>query len=505
MESDMKQPNILIFMTDQQRGDSIPPYSKAKTPHLDKFCGEGLTFSRAFTIAPHCCPSRASFFSGLYPSEHGVWNNVNVGNSLSRGLYRGVKLWSEDFHEAGYEMAYSGKWHVSDVESPLDRGFDRMTVPSPSPKKTIEHERPHVREWEQYVNFKAQESSAGPRSGDGSPPLERKEAEIIRPGYKTYTHYGVRDNPFHDNNVIDDAVQILAQRRNDGRPWCQFVGPLGPHDPYFVPQEYLDLYSLDDIELPASFSDRMADKPSLYRRTREKFDQLSEREHREAVRHYLAFCTYEDALFGRVLEALEKSGESENTLVLYVSDHGDYMAEHGLWCKGLPCFEGAYHIPAVIRWPGEIANPGRMEESFISLVDFAPTFLEAAGINPGRSFSGKSLVPFLRGEKPPDWEDAVYTQSNGNEQYGIQRSIRTRDWKLVYNGYDYDELYDLRSDPDQMRNLIAGGGQDPKYEKIVHELFTRLWQFAYRVNDVCINPYVMVSLATEGPGVAFQA
>lgn len=486
----MNRPNILIFMTDQQRGDSIPPYSRAKTPHLDTFCGEGLTFTRAFTIAPHCCPSRATFFSGLYPSQHGVWNNVNVGNTLSRGLYRGVKLWSEDFHEAGYRMAYSGKWHVSDVESPLDRGFDYMTVPPPAPKEAINHERPRVAEWEQYFNFQA--------------PGERKEGEIVRPGYKTYTHYGVRDNPFHDNEVIDNAVKILEDREKGGGPWCQFVGPLGPHDPYFVPQKYLDRYSPDDIRLPESFSDRMEDKPSLYRRTRDKFDQLSEKEHREAIRHYLAFCSYEDALFGRVLEALEKSGEADNTLVLYVSDHGDYMAEHGLWCKGLPCFDGAYHIPAVIRWPAGIKNPGRREEHFITLADFAPTFLELAGIDPGRNFPGKSLAPFLRDEQAANWEDELYTQSNGNEQYGIQRSLRTRDWKLVYNGYDYDELYDLRSDPDQTRNLIARGRQDPRYRRIVRELFTKLWKFAYRVNDVCVNPYVMVSLATEGPGLAFQ-
>jgi arylsulfatase A-like enzyme len=489
----MDQPNILIFMTDQQRGDSVPPYSRAQTPNLDRFCKEGVTFSKAFTIAPHCCPSRATFFSGLYPSQHGVWNNVNVGNTLSRGLYNGVKLWSEDFHEAGYRMYYSGKWHVSDVESPLDRGFDHMAVPPPFKKSLVAHDRPHVREWEQYKDFNARHAQ-----------YERQEAQIIRPGYKPYTHYGKRDNPFHDDDVIDDAVAILREREKGGQPWCQFVGPLGPHDPYFVPQGYLDRYKLEDIELPPSFKDTMEDKPSLYRRTRDKFDQLGEREQREAIRHDLAFCTYEDALFGRVLEALAAAGEADNTLVLYVSDHGDYMAEHGLWCKGLPCFKGAYHVPAVIRWPAFVQKPGRVADSFITLADFTPTFLEAAGIQTDRAFVGKSLVPFLRNETPANWPDAVFTQSNGNEQYGIQRSVMTKDWKLVYNGYDYDELYDLRSDPDEMHNLIAKGRKDPRYEAVIHELFKRLWQFAHSVDDVCVNPYVMVSLATEGPGVAFS-
>jgi len=486
----MPGPNILIFMTDQQRGDTIPPYSRAKTPNLNTFCQEALTFSKAFTIAPHCCPSRATFFSGLYPSQHGVWNNVNVGNTFSRGLYEGIKLWSEDFREAGYDMYFSGKWHVSDVESPLDRGFNHMTVPRPVSNDPIRHQKPEPYEWEKYRNMPVQK--------------KRGKAQIIRPGYPVYTHYGEKDNPFGDEDVINDAIKIILGRKDKNKPWCQFIGPLGPHDPYFVPQKFLDMYDPEEIVLPQNYSDTMTDKPSLYRRTRDKFDQLPENEQREAIRHYLAFCSYEDELFGRVLNALEEAGEAEDTLVLYTSDHGDYMAEHGLWCKGLPCFEGAYHIPSAIRWPGKIKNPG-VTDSFITLSDFAPTFLEIAGIKADRNFSGRSLVPFFRGEKPADWPDAVFTQSNGNEQYGIQRSIRTKDWKLVYNGYDYDELYDLNADPGETLNLLAGGKMDRKHEKVVHELFTRLWKFAQQTDDVCINQYIMVSMATVGPGAAFHA
>jgi len=487
----MDRPNILIFMSDQQRGDSIPPYSVAKTPHLDKFCKEGITFSKAFTISPHCCPARATFFSGLYPSQHGVWNNVNVGNTLSRGLYEGVRLWSEDFRDAGYDMYYSGKWHVSDTESPKERGFDKYNNPwTEVTSKEYKHEKPSPYEWARY--------------NDLQPEKERQEAEIYKRGYPLYTHYGEKENPFKDNDVVNDALRIFKERKQTGKPWCQYVGTLGPHDPYFVPAKFLDLYDPKDIILPASYSDKMTDKPAMYRRIRDKFDQLPENEQREAIRHYLAFCSYEDDLFGQVLNALEESGEADNTLVLYTSDHGDYMADHGLWCKGLPCFEGAYHIPAAVRWPGKIKNPGEISDSFVTLADFAPTFLEAAGIKTNREFIGRSLTPFFNGEKPADWEDVLYTQSNGNEQYGIQRSVRTRDWKLVYNGFDYDELYDLRADPGETVNLIPGGRVDPKYKEQVHELFKMLWKFAKKTDDVCINAYVMVSLATEGPGVIFE-
>jgi len=483
-------PNILIFMTDQQRGDSVLPHSQALMPNLDRFRQEGITFSQTFCPSPHCCPSRATFLSGLYPSQHGVWNNVNVGNTLSPGLYDGVRLWSEDFAEAGYRMYYTGKWHVSNVEGPQDRGWTGGR-PTANPRKAFPpgacNPKPNPYEWKRYDAIDSKWN-----------PAERAEAEILRPGYGTYTHYGEKENPFNDQTVVDNALESIRGMEKSDQPWCQFVGTLGPHDPYVPPARFVDMYDLADIELPNSFEDRMADKPGLYRRTRDRFDQLSETEHREAIRHYLAFCSYEDDLFGQILRGLDERGEADNTLVLFVSDHGDYMAEHGLWCKGLPCFRGAYHVPAVVRWPRGIANPGRDVDAFVSLADFTPTFLEMAGVTADREFVGSSLIPFFRNGTPTQWRDALFTQSNGNELYGIQRSVMTRDWKYVYNGFDYDELYDLRNDPDEVRNLARQPGTDGT----VLELSERLWRFARETDDVCINSYIMVGLAPYGPGVA---
>ena len=489
----MKQPNILIFMTDQQRGDTVPPFGRALTPNLDRFRQQGVTFTNAYCPSPHCCPSRATFFTGLYPSEHGVWNNVDVGNALSRGLYPGTRLFSDDLREAGYRLQFSGKWHISSIESPADYGWE-MAFPEPRPTLAPERlasGRPPAYEWE-YFRRLADAGEAG----------ERREAEIVRPGHGNYMHYGETPHGIweFDERTVADALRIIQERGRSDRPWCQYVGTLGPHDPYFAPREFLDLYRLEDIELPDSFGDRMADKPGLYRRTRDRFDQLSETEQREALRHYLAFCSYEDALFGRVLAALEESGELDDTLVVYLSDHGDYAGEHGLWCKGLPCFRGAYHVPAIVSWPGHIAEPGRAVDEFVSLADFAPTFLEAAGLGAERPHTGQSLMPFLRGETPVGWRDAIHTQSNGNELYGIQRSVTTRDWKYVYNGFDYDELYDLRLDPGETRNMVA----EPEYRDTVREACRRMWRFAHDHGDVCVNPYIMVAHAPWGPAVAFE-
>ena len=483
------RPNILVFMTDQQRGDTVLPHHPAKMPNIDAFREEGVTFSHAFCPAPHCCPSRATFFTGLYPSEHGVWNNVAVANTLSRGLNDGVRLWTEDLAAAGYDLHWAGKWHVSYDEGPADRGF-RVHSLSAGPEDR-EQASPMDRTWEAYRRLAAQANA-----DQGA----RSRGEIVRPGYGSYTHYGVRENPFGDGDHVDAAIEALKQAGQRGAPWMMYVGPLGPHDPYFVPQRFLDMYDPDSIELPASINDSMDDKPNLYRRTRGVFDQFTPREQKEALLHYYAFCTYEDYLFGRVLETVEATGQSENTVVLFCSDHGDYAGEHGLWCKGLPCFRGAYHVPAIIRWPGVTAQAGSVVDELVSLADFGPTFLEGAGIPVDRAFSGRSLMPFLRGERPAEWRSEVYTQSNGNELYGIQRSVFSKDWKLVYNGFDFDELYDLNADPQEVRNEI----DNPAHADRVRALYRLLWQFAAEHGDTCINPYIMVALARFGPAEAFR-
>ncbi len=481
----MKQPNILIVMTDHQRADTALPGHLAQTPHLDRFARQGVSFTNTFCPSPHCCPSRATFFTGLYPSGHGVWNNICNCQALSRGVKEGVHLWSEDLAEAGYRLHFCGKWHVSVEESPRDRGWVEEYVSAAAGAQ-------HGVTWDHYRRL-AQEPE----------PTERGEAEILRPGYGTYRLYGTREEAgeTHDEVVTARAVELLPELAAGAEPWVLYAGLIGPHDPYLVPQRYLDLYDPEDVPLPVSFGDELADKPAVYRRMREQvFGQLSPREIREGIRHFWAYCSYLDDLFGRILQALERTGQAENTLVLYCSDHGDYCGEHGLFAKGIPCFQGAYRVPAVVRWPATVREPGRQVEDFVSLADFAPTFLDAAGLARERHFAGASLLPFLRGERPADWRDEIHTQCNGVELYYTQRSVMTREWKYVFNGFDLDELYDLKNDPHEMHNLA----NDPAYEGIKRAMCRRLWRFAYSEDDTAINPYITVGLAPYGPAEAFS-
>jgi len=496
------RPNILIFMTDHQRFDTVPPFNRALTPNLDRFYKEAVSFTNTYCPSPHCCPARTTLYSGLYPSEHGVWNNVNVGNCLSKGPYKGIRMWSQDLKDAGYKTYFTGKWHVSNQEGPDVYGFDVVRDKKIYEGRDDTYNLPTNYEWDVY--YKDFEKMKGlvekginikGRMPDGS----RQKAQLFRSGYPGYTYYGSTENPFNDQKVIDDALELLEDCFKQEDPWCLYTGVVGPHDPYYVPQKFIDMYKDFEIELPVSFDDDMNDKPAMYRRIKQRFGQMESKEHLECLKHYLAFCTYEDYLFGKIYQQLIDADQLKNTIVMYLSDHGDYAGDHGLWAKGLPCFNGAYHIPLLVGGYNFGAK-GRVCDEYVCLADIAPTILEMAEIDYAKDrFSGKSFLPLIVDPNSTWAQRAVYSQTNGNELYGIQRSVMTKEWKYIYNGFDFDELYDLVNDPNQMINLADKDETDA----IQKELSILLWKFAYEHKDVCINPYIMVSLAKYGPGVAF--
>lgn len=488
----MEKPNFLIFMTDHQRGDTLFEDHQIIKPNVDAFRQDSMNFTSATCPSPHCCPSRATFFTGLYPSEHGVWNNVGVSNSLSKGLFKGVKCFSEDMKENGYDLYFSGKWHVSAEEGPQDKGFENIYHTTQAYKQ---HEHvPNAKEWHHYESAESIE-----QGGE-----ERAESQIIREGYTKYYQYGINENPFGDSDVVEAAVKKINELKGGENPFLLYVGTLGPHDPYCIPQRFLDMYQDMEIELPESFWDTLEDKPALYRRTRANYSQLTKEEHIESMRRFYAFCTYEDYLFGQMIDALKENDLYKDTIVLYVSDHGDYIGSHGLWAKGLPCFKEAYHVCSMIGGGYFVDHfKGNSESAeMVNLADFAPTFLELAGITVDRKFAGKSIVPLLKGDNEEAFRTEQYTQSNGNEVYGIQRSVTTKKWKYVFNSFDFDELYNLEEDPHEMKNLIyTERPQDTEYAPIVRKLCKKMWQFAYERQDNCVNPYIMTAMAPYGPGI----
>jgi arylsulfatase A-like enzyme len=294
-----------------------------------------------------------------------------------------------------------------------------------------------------------------------------------------------------------------------------------------APQELADLYDPKTVVLPASFGDSLADKPRVYQRMRQMlWNQLGEEEVREGIAHYWALCSMQDLFFGELLQALDATGQKDDTMVVFAGDHGDFCYAHGLCSLGIPSFREVYNVPAVIRWPAGIENPGRAVDEFVSLADFAPTFLDLAGREPEDRLTGRSLSPFLFDEPAADWPDHWCSQSNGNEVYFTQRIVQTKEHKYVANWFDFDEMYDLASDPHEMHNLafpgpdrlVAGRAApvssagacspwphlSPELEATRRDLLKRMWRFAYREEDTIFNAFAPVALAAYGPMIAFD-
>jgi arylsulfatase A-like enzyme len=506
----MKKPNILVFMTDQQNAGTILPGSRnrAITPVLDSFRENAVTFSRAYCPSPHCCPSRATFFTGLMPSQHGVWNNVYVANALSRGMRENVRPWSLALRDAGYQLHLAGKWHASNYQEPRQYGWNHVYPENMCHGTGLSLEAQERLALDREIAHLRRHAVAEPDTST------RRPGEVHRHGQTPYVHYGgIEDpwlkihfpngdgeDPFNDRTVVEAAEQRLEDllAEPEGEPWFLFAGTLGPHDPYIPPSSFLEWYDGQEVQLPDSFADPMTDKPALYRRTRKVFSQLSREEHREALRHYLAFCSYEDSLFGRLIAKLKAAGAYEETLIVFLSDHGDYAGDHGLWCKGLPAFLSAYHIPVCVKMPGRDGPRGTSCDALVSLADLGPTFSDAAGLPARDEIFGRSLLPFLLGDPSPSRRESLVFQTNGNEVYGVQRSLLTEEWRFVFNAFDFDELYDLRRDPDQMENLAA----KPEFRPVVKEMYRRLWEFALAHQDHLMNDYIFTALADFGPGIA---
>ncbi|MGI6367197.1 MAG: sulfatase-like hydrolase/transferase [Anaerolineae bacterium] len=486
-----KRPNILIFQVDQEQGQVTMPGHPCRTPNADRLAAEGVRFTRAYTIAAHCCPSRASFMSGLNPSGHGIYNNVLNRAAIHTSLNAGVTLWSEVLAESGYNLAYSGKWHVCADRGPADVGWKDYGATSVGGR---DH---HGTTWEDWRLRTAQPQEEGPR----------QRGTLLRPGWGTLRLYGTggttpEAEPFTegDYRIVQNGLQALRDLTAQDSPWCLYIGPNGPHDPYIIPEHYARMYDPANVPLPPNWHDDLQDKPRVYQRQRHLWNQLGEDEYREAIAHYWGYCTMQDDLLGLVLDALDQTGQADNTLVLFTSDHGDYAGAHGLFAKGVAAFDECYRVPWIMRWPAGVRNPGREVSSLITHLDIAETLTELAGTRMPAATSGSSLLPWLRDDPSATAAEAVFNQFNGVELYYSQRMVRTQRWVFVHNGFDVDELYDLATDPWCLTNRA----EDPACRAVVKDLSRLMWRQACEQDDIVGNPYMTVALAPFGPMVAFE-
>jgi len=482
-----RPPNVFVFMTDQEQAQVVKKGHPCHTLVAEKLAEEGLLFDRCYTPAAHSCPARACYFTGLYPSHHGIYNNILTHTSIGGAINPGCRMFSENLRQAGWNLGHTGKWHCSRTERPSERGWEEVSSNALPQSRTTPEAF-----WESALKNAAPEDE-GPR----------RRGEIITPGYRRRFLYGTTDRQmedFGDYKVVMKAIEAMERYAKEDKPFFIHCGPTGPHDPYVIPEKYAALHDAKTIGLPPNFHDDLQDKPRIYQRhNRHLWSQLSEEEVKESIAHYWGYCAKMDDYRKLVYDAIDSLGLRDNTMLIFTSDHGDYVGAHGLYCKGVPCFDEAHRVPLIVRWPEGIENPGRVVDEFITLCDFAPTFLEVAGVEQNPT-SGASFAPFFKNSEVEGWTQEFHTQFNGVELYYTQRFIQTKNYKYVFNGFDFDEMYDLTKDPYELKNVA----DDPDYRDIQLDLVKRMWKFSCRERDIWGNAYFTVALAPWGPNVALR-
>ncbi|MDQ2051104.1 sulfatase-like hydrolase/transferase [Natronolimnohabitans sp. A-GB9] len=479
------RPNVLFVLTDQERYDcSAPEGPPVETETMDRLSSEGLRFSHAFTPISICTSARASLLTGRYPHGNGMLNNSHEADAIRPNLPSELPTFSELLSESGYELSYTGKWHVGRDQTPEEFGFSYL---GGSDKHHDDIDRA-FREYREERGVPVGEVEFEEELYTGDDPRNTGEGTFV--AAKTPVDVDDTRAYFLAERTID-AIEAHAADGRDG-PFFHRADFYGPHHPYVVPEPYASMYDPEAIDLPASYAETYAGKP----RVQENYlayrgaDGL-ERDHwAEAIAKYWGFVTMIDDQLERILTALEEHGLAEETAVVHASDHGDFIGGHRQFNKGPLMYDDTYRIPLQVRWPG-VTEPGSVCDVPVHLHDLAATFLEWGGVDVPERFDARSLVSLLEvsrdaadgtvgADDVPEWPDSVFAQYHGDE-FGLytQRMVRTKRYKYVYNGPDIDELYDLEADPDELQNLI----DHPGYEDVRRELRERLIEWMDETDD----------------------
>ncbi|HZJ57268.1 MAG TPA: sulfatase/phosphatase domain-containing protein, partial [Clostridia bacterium] len=276
----------------------------------------------------------------------------------------------------------------------------------------------------------------------------------------------------------------------EGAPWHIRLDFPGPHLPCRPSEDFARMYKAEDIPPWASFKEDFHNKPYIQKQQLYSWDieDYTWEDWRDTVALYYATITEIDHAIGKVLDRLEELGQAENTIVIYTADHGDMCGGHRMIDKHYILYDDVVKVPLVIRWPGVIPPSSVRDEFICHFLDIPPTILEVLGQSIPDSYSGRSMLNLLKGQKAEGWRTEAVSTYNG-QQFGLytQRMIRNNSWKYIWNTTDIDELYDLEKDPDELYNLM---GQE-KYMPIVTELRKRLYEILLEEGDGLVKTHWM--------------
>ncbi|AOW14457.1 sulfatase [Hydrogenophaga crassostreae] len=488
----MNPPNILLIMSDQQRADCFGfEGRKVSTPHLDRLAKEGTRFSACITSNPVCQPTRASILTGQLCMTHGVHDN---GIDLDPEV--GEKGFAGTLAKAGYDTAFFGKAHFSTYHTFEPTG-------SPECVKSSADFGPNW--FGPYMGFQYAEMMLVGHNWflPEKPPLglhyehwyyadgQGDEKNRLYQLGRSDTHGAAQTwhsqlpVAWHNSTwTADRALEWLKKPERKEKPFCAWVSFPDPHHPFDCPEPWSRLHAPEDVDLPKHRTRDLDQRPWWHRAAIENEPQgpadnvavrkaysrippQTDQQLREIIANTYGQISLIDHQVGRMLIALEEAGLAENTIVIFTSDHGDWLGDHGLMLKGPMLYEGLLRVGMIVRGPGVKADQVVAEP--VSTIDLAPTFFDLAGVEAQLTQHGESLRPLLEGQAVQrECARSEWELLPGRVGVGLSlRCVRTRDAKLTLElKTGVGEMYDLQADPDEMRNVF----DDPSYADLREHL-----------------------------------
>ena len=451
--SPKQRPNILWICTDQQRYDTIGALgnSHVSTPNIDRLVGEGVAFTRAYCQSPICTPSRGSFLTGMYPSA------VHVNGNGNEFFPDGPPLVTRTLAEAGYDCGLIGKLHLASayrrIEPRVNDGY-RYWQYSHAPRD----------DWPQGHDYADWVRSKGSILGELTKSIDGVPAELHQTTW-----------------CAEKTIEFIQEKRD--APWLASVNIYDPHPPFNPPKNYREMFHPAEMPGPLFRESDLEQQKKLEAvdfqskgRSPEELDirnpivprspgrrgqsgkaLVDGRDAKTLQAAYYAMIKLVDDQVGRILDTLEETGQREQTVIIFTSDHGEMLGDHGLIQKGCRFYEGLVRVPLIFSWLGQFER-GLRSDALVELLDKAPTILELAGLEVPERMQGRSLLPILKGEADADsHRDFVrceFYDALDMPDGTFATMYRDARYKLiVYHGHEHGELYDLMEDPHEFDNL----------------------------------------------------
>ncbi|WP_206109205.1 sulfatase-like hydrolase/transferase [Paenibacillus sp. HB172176] len=437
MMTDSRLPNVLIIQTDQQSSWTLGCYGGTliPTPHIDSIADEGARFTNFFANSAVCTPARGSFLTGRYPHHHKAYRN---GEAIGEDEITFAHLLGAH----GYETGYAGKWHLD--------GQDCKVVPK-----------------NMAMGF---EDSRFMINGHLKEVLERPDGSLEMSARIGDEHTYMTDW------LTRKTMEFIERPRS--KPFLFMVSIPDPHQPFHVRSPYDTMFEPDDMPVPDSFyQEELPDWADQDEWGRNRYFPIEDPEREAQLKRIKASYCGEvkciDDNVGKIVDTLKKRGIYNRTLIIFTTDHGEYMGEHGLLEKN-NLYESAYRIPLIMRWPEQL-KAGSVVDRIVSIVDFQQTLLGLLGLPPCGREQGRDASPLLRGDSP-EWTDEAFIHPNDVPRAGIftpdfELAYVGRGWKREENHAFRDHiLFDRRKDPNQLHNLFGL----PEYTSVIHELTDRI-------------------------------